>query len=171
MSSKRDWPHVGVVSAFVLLLAVQNASNVQAGWCHSRFDSRSGNIARAASRPLLAFASPPQASPTHFVVLVHGYAGSPRDLTYLQRSIERIGSGRFRVHAAQCNSGRTRDGIRNGGSRLAKEVHVHTQHSSIDRLALPSKHFHKAYLGACCVTLAYNHGVAGNDMPMRSLCR
>lgn len=127
--SKRDW-HV-LVSAFALLLAVEVvASNVHAGWRHSRFDSRSGSIPGADRRPLLSFAPPPQASPTHFVVLVHGYAGSPRDLTYLQHSIERIGNGRFRVHSAECNSGRTRDGIRSGGSRLAKEVYVHTRDAS-----------------------------------------
>lgn len=54
---------------------------------------------------------------------VHGLAGTPEDLTYLKESLERSGGAEgILVHLARCNKGNTKDGVAEGGSRLAKEV-------------------------------------------------
>jgi pimeloyl-ACP methyl ester carboxylesterase len=70
--------------------------------------------------------SDPQApgvtAPTHLTVLVHGFVGQPGDLTYLQSSITKFGKGKVLAHTARCNLGKTHDGVRAGGERLAEEV-------------------------------------------------
>ena len=54
---------------------------------------------------------------------VHGLAGTPEDLTYLKQGLEhRSGDGEVLVHLARCNKGKTKDGVAEGGSRLADEV-------------------------------------------------
>jgi hypothetical protein len=81
----------------------------------------------------------------HIVVLVHGWLGSPLEMDSIQQSLERAASAatataasgaeppsqrnhrhrhrhKFVIHSATCNAGRTNDGIRAGGRRLAKEV-------------------------------------------------
>jgi hypothetical protein len=53
---------------------------------------------------------------------VHGYVGTPGDLNYLTTAITRRGEGKVLAYQANCNLGRTKDGVRAGGSRLAEEV-------------------------------------------------
>jgi len=81
------------------------------------------NVATTSSvaSPPVAFlgASPPV---RHLCVLVHGFVGTPQDLTYLKTAIERHGGSKMLVHLAQCNLGKTHDGVVAGGSRLAEEV-------------------------------------------------
>jgi len=76
----------------------------------------------------------------HFCFLVHGHRGFSRDLSYLQRRMQRLvreersqlytdrQEGKeakyldLIVHATECNERRTDDGVENGGGRLADEV-------------------------------------------------
>lgn len=53
----------------------------------------SSPTAVAGSTGTLAFAAPPSSPPTHLTVLVHGYVGTPKDLTYLKvsRGGQRLG--------------------------------------------------------------------------------
>lgn len=48
--------------------------------------------------------------------------GTPGDLTYLKSSINQQGKGVVVAHAAECNLGRTQDGVKCGGERLSEEV-------------------------------------------------
>ena len=70
--------------------------------------------------------------PTHLAVLVHGYMGQPGDLTYLKDTITTFGKGAVLAYTPYCNSGRTRDGVRAGGERVAEEVmRVVQEHPSL----------------------------------------
>lgn len=55
---------------------------------------------------------------------VHGLGGTPEDLTYLKETLERRGGPGTLVHLAKCNKGRTKDGVAEGGTRLANEVQM-----------------------------------------------
>lgn len=52
----------------------------------------------------------------------HGLSGTADDLSYLKRSLERAGGKDIFVHSARCNQGKTKDGVAEGGKRLAQEV-------------------------------------------------
>jgi Putative serine esterase (DUF676) len=92
----------------------------------------------------------------HLIVTVHGWLGSPDELGYLQETLQRQDQERkikeiarqknqqqqqqqqqqqttTIVHAAQCNHGRTSDGIVAGGTRLSNEIN-----SLIEKLVLSS---------------------------------
>lgn len=66
---------------------------------------------------------------THTHMPVHGLVGTPEDLTYLKESLERRGGEDVLVHLARCNWGKTKDGVAEGGSRLAEEVGIFCRHS------------------------------------------
>ncbi|CAM9730965.1 unnamed protein product, partial [Ascophyllum nodosum] len=76
--------------------------------------------------------------PSHLIVLVHGLAGTPEDLTYLKQGLEhRSGDGEVLVHLARCNKGKTKDGVAEGGSRLADEIRqVVKSNPSLTRISL-----------------------------------
>ena len=68
---------------------------------------------------------------THYIILSHGWLGSPQEMAYVQQAIEsKISSMddsfpqsvRVVVHSATSNHKRTHDGIANGGKRLANEI-------------------------------------------------
>ena len=72
----------------------------------------------------------------HLIVLVHGWLGNPKEMGYLEKSLSqqaRKNNYSVLVHSAECNNGRTTDGIAAGGSRLADEVNslikTHTKHN------------------------------------------
>lgn len=52
----------------------------------------------------------------------HGLVGTPEDLNYFKESLERAGGSEVLVHLARRNEGKTKDGVAEGGSRLAEEV-------------------------------------------------
>ncbi|KAG5188703.1 hypothetical protein JKP88DRAFT_142942, partial [Tribonema minus] len=60
--------------------------------------------------------------PEHLVVVCHGIFGSPGDLAYLEKAVKRAGMGRVLVLNARVNTGKTRDGIASGGTRVAEAV-------------------------------------------------
>jgi len=71
-------------------------------------------------------------------VLVHGLAGRPEDLSYLEKCLGRRDPTAV-VHLARCNSGilMTFDGIRQGGSRLACEIRgLIKRHPRLKRISL-----------------------------------
>lgn len=58
--------------------------------------------------------------------------GHPEDLTYLQEAITKFGHGRVLAYTPRCNAGRTRDGVRAGGERVAEDVRrVVQEHPSL----------------------------------------
>jgi hypothetical protein len=89
---------------------------------------------------------------THFLFLVHGHRGQSKDLAYMQTMIQKVAAVEKKrklysspsnngsqnaslassekcqvrqdmvVHSAVCNEHTTKDGIRNGGDRLVKEM-------------------------------------------------
>ena len=63
--------------------------------------------------------SPP---PAHLVILLHGFMGGPKDLSYLSRSITSSSTDEVKVYSIQGNNGRTRDGIKAGGDRAFDEL-------------------------------------------------
>uniref|UniRef100_A0A7S3UFU8 DUF676 domain-containing protein n=1 Tax=Picocystis salinarum TaxID=88271 RepID=A0A7S3UFU8_9CHLO len=54
--------------------------------------------------------------------LVHGLGGNRVDLSYLAQQIHRRSNGVGIVHCVSCNEGKTKDGVVQGGDRLAQEV-------------------------------------------------
>lgn len=58
---------------------------------------------------------------------VHGLGGTPEDLSYLKEALERNGGPGTLVHLARCNKNKTRDGVAEGGTRLANEVNHRRQ--------------------------------------------
>jgi hypothetical protein len=67
--------------------------------------------------------------PNHYT---HSYMGTPEDLTYLQDAISQFGKGRVLAYTPRCNLGKTRDGVRAGGERVAEEVRrVVREHPSL----------------------------------------
>ena len=66
--------------------------------------------------------SPPSPGPCHLVVLVHGLYGRARDLHYLEEQVRKLGRDRVLVLASASNEGRTHEGVRIAGDRLATEV-------------------------------------------------
>lgn len=52
----------------------------------------------------------------------HGLAGTPEDLTFLKKCLDERGGRDVLVHLARCNKGKTKDGVAEGGLRLADEV-------------------------------------------------
>lgn len=64
----------------------------------------------------------------HLVVLVHGWMGNPLELGYLQQAMTAQAQGlvpdgnALVVRSSEANDGRTYDGIKAGGERLASEV-------------------------------------------------
>lgn len=61
----------------------------------------------------------------HLVVLAHGFVGSSRDLIVLRDAIMAKSEGGtcyVKSYCASSNEGRTRDGVVNGGTRLASEI-------------------------------------------------
>jgi Putative serine esterase (DUF676) len=70
----------------------------------------------------------------HCIVLVHGWMGNAKELSYLQSQLIQQGADVgccFLVHSSTVNEGRTSDGIAAGGQRLADEINQlmeHVQH-------------------------------------------
>lgn len=110
------------LSLLVLLLAMAEAfSGAVAG----------GGAAAAASA-----GSGTCSGPTHLAVLVHGYVGTPEDLSYLKEAITKFGQGKVLAYTPSCNRGRTKDGVRAGGERVAEEVRaVVQQHPSLQDIS------------------------------------
>lgn len=50
----------------------------------------------------------------------------PEDLTYLKNAIDRHGDPGMLVHLAQCNRGKTYDGVVEGGTRWVKGINYDT---------------------------------------------
>ena len=64
---------------------------------------------------------------THYLFLVHGWLGNPKEMSYFSQSIENYiidnrQEERIKIHCPGCNVGKTNDGIANGGQRLANEI-------------------------------------------------
>ncbi|KAJ8905180.1 hypothetical protein NDN08_001689 [Rhodosorus marinus] len=69
--------------------------------------------------------SPVPEKPKHAIILVHGLQGKPEDLDYLQKVLWDANvdhSARVVVHATKVNSGKTKDGIQAGGTRVANDI-------------------------------------------------
>jgi len=60
--------------------------------------------------------------PCHLIVLVHGYLGSPTELSYLEWQLRQQSKSNVVVYASQCNANCTTDGVAAGGHRLAQEI-------------------------------------------------
>jgi hypothetical protein len=81
--------------------------------------------------------------PTHLIVLVHGFIGSPQSMNALAKSLRESPDGAdLLVHISQSNYGKvhsfftTTDGIEVGGNRLAAEVaEVAQKHKSLRRIS------------------------------------
>ena len=60
----------------------------------------------------------------HLYVLVHGYLGSPSDLRYFSERLSATSTpgAPVVIHQATANSGKTHDGVINGGERLFEEI-------------------------------------------------
>eukprot|EP00592_Proboscia_alata_P024786 CAMPEP_0194441400 /NCGR_PEP_ID=MMETSP0176-20130528/121423_1 /TAXON_ID=216777 /ORGANISM="Proboscia alata, Strain PI-D3" /LENGTH=326 /DNA_ID=CAMNT_0039266711 /DNA_START=154 /DNA_END=1131 /DNA_ORIENTATION=- len=66
---------------------------------------------------------------THYVFLVHGWLGNDLEMLYIESAFKKAiashegsNGAKLVVHCTVNNNGRTSDGIRKGGTRLAKEV-------------------------------------------------
>jgi hypothetical protein len=72
----------------------------------------------------------PRSIVLHVIFLVHGHRGYSTDLAYLRDQIDSVASEKLKtyqqslvlIHSVKCNEGRTDDGIRNGGERVAQEM-------------------------------------------------
>lgn len=83
-------------------------------------------------RCLVAQKATEGAIPKHLVVLQHGLSGTALDLFRLSEELNRLSQGCALVHSATANEGRTTDGIRTGGARLAEELRrVIASHSTL----------------------------------------
>jgi esterase/lipase len=86
------------------------------------------------------------AAPTHLAVLVHGYMGTPEDLTYLKEAVTEFGKGNVLAYTPTCNRGRTKDGVKLGGERVAEEVRrVVKQHPSLSAISFVGNSLGGAY--------------------------
>lgn len=73
-------------------------------------------------------------APSSLVVTVHGLYGGAANLAVLEDLVRQPG---VMVHACATNEGRTRDGVQNGGARLAEEVRdIVRRNPSLTRLSL-----------------------------------
>jgi hypothetical protein len=87
--------------------------------------SISNSAADASSQPQM-----PRSIVLHVIFLVHGHRGYSTDLAYLRDQIASVASEKLKtyqqslvlIHSVKCNEGRTDDGIRNGGERVAQEM-------------------------------------------------
>jgi len=62
--------------------------------------------------------------------------GTPEDLTYVVEAITSFGKGRVMAYTPRCNLGRTYDGVRAGGERVAEEVlRVVQEHPSLQDIS------------------------------------
>lgn len=72
----------------------------------------------------------PRSIVLHVIFLVHGHRGYSTDLAYLRDQISSVASEKMKtcqqslllIHSVKCNEGRTDDGIRSGGERVAQEM-------------------------------------------------
>ena len=58
----------------------------------------------------------------HLIILVHGWLGNEKELLYLHQQLEQRAPLNVHVHSSTCNAGKTFDGIKAGGQRLAQEI-------------------------------------------------
>jgi len=61
----------------------------------------------------------------HLVVLVHGLSGKPEDMGKIEELMRKdaaVGQRGVLIHATDVNVGRTTDGVRNGGKRVAGDI-------------------------------------------------
>ena len=77
-------------------------------------------------------------APQHLVVLQHGLYGSTQNMVVLQQQLQTLGDGKIIAHLASSNDGlRTRDGVEQGGRRLAEEIRqVQRAYPSLKTLSL-----------------------------------
>ncbi|CAB1120484.1 unnamed protein product [Ectocarpus sp. CCAP 1310/34] len=101
--------------------------------------------------------------PAHLVVLAHGLSGTPEDLTYLKQSLEREGGSEILVHSARRNEGKTKDGVVEGGSRLAEEIREVVQSTpSLSRISLVGNSLGGLY-ARYAAKLLYRDETTGGD--------
>ncbi|CBJ48764.1 putative serine esterase [Ectocarpus siliculosus] len=101
--------------------------------------------------------------PAHLVVLAHGLSGTPEDLTYLKQSLEREGGSEILVHSARRNEGKTKDGVVEGGSRLAEEILEVVQSTpSLSRISLVGNSLGGLYV-RYAAKLLYRDETTGGD--------
>ncbi|CAM9441241.1 unnamed protein product [Ectocarpus sp. 4 AP-2014] len=101
--------------------------------------------------------------PAHLVVLAHGLSGTPEDLTYLKQSLEREGGSDILVHSARRNEGKTKDGVVEGGSRLAEEILEVVQSTpSLSRISLVGNSLGGLY-ARYAAKLLYRDETTGGD--------
>jgi hypothetical protein len=95
------------------------------------------------------------AAPTHLVVLQHGLYGSGENLIVLDEKLCTFGTGSVLVHRATCNEGLlTRDGIEQGGLRLAEVVSgLAEQHPSLERISFVGNSLGGLYVRSCATVL------------------
>ncbi len=92
--------------------------------------------------------------PRHLVVLQHGLYGSPTNLIVLERKLNAMGGEDVLVHNAVSNEGRTRDGVLEGGRRLAAEVRAVVSNTpSLRSLSLVGNSLGGLYVRACAAEL------------------
>eukprot|EP00611_Tribonema_gayanum_P024961 TRINITY_DN5592_c0_g2_i2.p1 TRINITY_DN5592_c0_g2~~TRINITY_DN5592_c0_g2_i2.p1 ORF type:complete len:224 (-),score=41.03 TRINITY_DN5592_c0_g2_i2:2567-3238(-) len=103
-------PQLGIINSDLMLASTEACEAAPATTAQS-------DAAPAATAPAAT-----AAAPEHLVVLCHGIFGSPGDLAYLEKAVKREGMGRVLVLNARVNTGKTRDGIASGGTRVAEAV-------------------------------------------------
>ena len=84
---------------------------------------------------------------THYLILIHGWLGNAKDMSYFATSIDKSllqddknrttslfqkNKVRVKVHSSTCNTGKTSDGIAKGGQRLSNEIHDLIRNDVID---------------------------------------
>ena len=142
---------LGVIITMVAAFIVQQQQQQQ----KQPFSSRSSSTSRRLLLPQTGLHAktttklgetdtPQNQKKIHLIVLVHGWLGSPNELGYLQEELQRQSSSSSSslpdssstamtvVHAAECNDGRTSDGIVPGGKRLAVEINSLVEQLSIE---------------------------------------
>ena len=134
-------PSMAIAATALLTQAMAFAPNRQSP-TPSLVSSRS-SMSLASSSAGKRWEVPPTAKQVHLVVLVHGWLGSPAEMMSIQQALEeeiRKGSVEDEseeepqverkiakdtcvlVHSAECNDGKTSDGVTAGGLRVAEEV-------------------------------------------------
>ncbi|CAM9612087.1 unnamed protein product [Sphacelaria rigidula] len=108
--------------------------------------------------------------PTHLVVLVHGLAGTPEDLAYLKATVEKRSGPGMLVHLARCNLDKTKDGVAEGGTRLAKEVLGLVESTpSLSRISLVGNSLGGLYVRYAAKLLYREDGVGGDAAPSQNV--
>jgi Putative serine esterase (DUF676) len=117
-------------AAVLMLSSMMKALNLSTG-DSSQSAATTNDLPQQRSSPspgTCSSASINDAHTAHLVVLVHGWMGNPLELGYLQQAMTAQAPGLVSegnalvVRSSEVNDGRTSDGIKAGGERLATEV-------------------------------------------------